>query len=647
MPIEIKKGILNVKDSNGNYIGLDVVAQETTDQQIASIQAAGAAQVSAVQQKGVETLESIPDDYTELSGEVADLNNAIDAIEVLPGSTKLSGSDISAATGDVTYSVDSATGALTITNGSTGEYANVRTASNFVQKYLTIGNTYRVYIDAEVASGTPELHIAVRGVNGDTSGIAKRANLTNTMQGVLDFTVDEYMRDIAIFVAYGSSTRNSSVIIKTLTLVRYDVSGADIIARSDIKKLSSVLVDSIIDGNDFEPTQTGITFTVNSETGDITVTNTSSGNYANIATKDATFTQKLTIGATYRLHAKAEILSGFPNMRIAIRGTAGGEQSVATYVPLTAEKNEGFVDFVATKYMKRVTIFMANGSSTRNSSARFSEVWLKKIKDPEPYIVPPFFSTNKPLFRAHNGDEINAPSATMPAFKLACERGYKMIQIARVRQSADGTWYVMHNATIDDTTNGTGSIASLTDEYLATVHIDTGNNVDQYTDDELRIPKLADVLALCRRYGVYPSIRFGSLPSTANTDANLAVWNSLFAETAKYNPMLCMFSGEMSEIRTLKALQPNYYGEIYDSAGTHIDSYLSECISKGYKGICIMSQYSYFTAAQISDIHEAGYQVAVYPGTTWTDDQVIAAVDAGIDIYQDTGTRPDVPIQES
>lgn len=38
MPIEIKKGILNVKDSNGNYIGLDVVAQETTDAAITRIE---------------------------------------------------------------------------------------------------------------------------------------------------------------------------------------------------------------------------------------------------------------------------------------------------------------------------------------------------------------------------------------------------------------------------------------------------------------------------------------------------------------------------------------------------------------------------------------------------------------------------------
>ena len=88
MPITIKTGAMKYKKPNGEYDGFNAIAQESTDQQIASIQTAGAAQVnavqttgaaqvSAVQQKGAETLDSIPDDYTELAGDVSSLKSAI------------------------------------------------------------------------------------------------------------------------------------------------------------------------------------------------------------------------------------------------------------------------------------------------------------------------------------------------------------------------------------------------------------------------------------------------------------------------------------------------------------------------------------------------------------------------------------------
>lgn len=121
MPITIKTGAMKYKKPNGEYDGFNAIAQESTDQQIASIQTAGAAQVnavqttgaaqvSAVQQKGAETLDSIPDDYTELAGDVSSLKSAIDPLRINiadPTSTPLniypSGTQWSAA--DFVYSL--------------------------------------------------------------------------------------------------------------------------------------------------------------------------------------------------------------------------------------------------------------------------------------------------------------------------------------------------------------------------------------------------------------------------------------------------------------------------------------------------------------------------------------------------------------
>ena len=67
MPITIKSTELKYKNpSTGNYQGIDAVAETTTSQQCALIEA-----------KGVETRASIPSDYTTLSDTVDNLNSAI------------------------------------------------------------------------------------------------------------------------------------------------------------------------------------------------------------------------------------------------------------------------------------------------------------------------------------------------------------------------------------------------------------------------------------------------------------------------------------------------------------------------------------------------------------------------------------------
>ena len=81
MSVTLKSNILNYKNGD-EYVGLDVISDKTTEERVAEINSAGAAQVSAVQAKGAETLDSIPDDYTSLQGEVDDLKSAIASVIV-------------------------------------------------------------------------------------------------------------------------------------------------------------------------------------------------------------------------------------------------------------------------------------------------------------------------------------------------------------------------------------------------------------------------------------------------------------------------------------------------------------------------------------------------------------------------------------
>lgn len=77
MSVTIKTGAMKYKNGGGEYVSFNAVASESTATQITAINAAGANQISAIQTKGAETLDTIPDDYTELQNDVNNLKSAL------------------------------------------------------------------------------------------------------------------------------------------------------------------------------------------------------------------------------------------------------------------------------------------------------------------------------------------------------------------------------------------------------------------------------------------------------------------------------------------------------------------------------------------------------------------------------------------
>ncbi len=86
---------------------------------------------------------------------------------------------------------------------------------------------------------------------------------------------------------------------------------------------------------------------------------------------------------------------------------------------------------------------------------------------------------------AHRGASIEFPENTLAAFRRALELGVEGIELD-VHLSADGVPMVIHDATVDRTTNGTGAVADLTQAELQA--LDAGNGE--------RIPTLAEVFDL-------------------------------------------------------------------------------------------------------------------------------------------------------
>jgi len=79
---------------------------------------------------------------------------------------------------------------------------------------------------------------------------------------------------------------------------------------------------------------------------------------------------------------------------------------------------------------------------------------------------------NYPRFVAHRGGGRLAPENTLAAMRLAASRGYCMVEYD-VKLSADGVAFLLHDDTLDRTTDGTGDAGSL--PYATLALLDAGN----------------------------------------------------------------------------------------------------------------------------------------------------------------------------
>jgi glycerophosphoryl diester phosphodiesterase len=71
----------------------------------------------------------------------------------------------------------------------------------------------------------------------------------------------------------------------------------------------------------------------------------------------------------------------------------------------------------------------------------------------------------RPILLAHRGDFAHAPENTLPAFSQAIQKGADGVELD-AKLTADGRVIVIHDATVDRTTDGSGRVSSLTLEAI-------------------------------------------------------------------------------------------------------------------------------------------------------------------------------------
>jgi glycerophosphoryl diester phosphodiesterase len=111
---------------------------------------------------------------------------------------------------------------------------------------------------------------------------------------------------------------------------------------------------------------------------------------------------------------------------------------------------------------------------------------------------------------AHRGANRVAPENTLAAYRAAIDLGVDFIEID-VQTTADGQLVLMHDSTVDRTTNGSGAVRSLTLSQIK--ELDAGSWFSAKFAGE-KAPTLEEAAALCRgKVGLYIDLKDASVPA--------------------------------------------------------------------------------------------------------------------------------------
>jgi glycerophosphoryl diester phosphodiesterase len=146
----------------------------------------------------------------------------------------------------------------------------------------------------------------------------------------------------------------------------------------------------------------------------------------------------------------------------------------------------------------------------------------------------------------HRGASAVAPENTYAAFEQAIRDGASYTE-TDIRATSDGVLVLVHDATLDRTTDGSGPVSAMTLEELR--RLDAGSWFGEAFHDE-RIPELPAFLAWIEARAPFGAAIEVKAPGVGGTVAALA-WASPARDR------LCIYAFDADEIRAAKAAAPD------------------------------------------------------------------------------------------
>jgi glycerophosphoryl diester phosphodiesterase len=144
-----------------------------------------------------------------------------------------------------------------------------------------------------------------------------------------------------------------------------------------------------------------------------------------------------------------------------------------------------------------------------------------------------------PRIIAHRGGGLLAPENTLAAIRLARNLGFTAVEFD-VKLTADGVPVLMHDDTLERTTDGSGTVSDMT--YQDIGKLDAGSWFGNEFNGE-PVPSFAAASALCRQAGIWANIEIKPSPGQEReTGEAVARMTKLLWTGARPLPLLSSFS---------------------------------------------------------------------------------------------------------
>ena len=208
-----------------------------------------------------------------------------------------------------------------------------------------------------------------------------------------------------------------------------------------------------------------------------------------------------------------------------------------------------------------------------------------------------------PRWVAHRGAGKLAPENTLGAFRLGAAHGYRMFE-CDAKLSADGVVFLMHDATLERTTNGHGTGGDL--PWQALSQLDAGSWHSRTFAGE-PLPTLQALARFCQANGFHLNIEIKPTPGTETvTGEAVARLAAELWQGAPVPPLLTSFKPEA--LAAARQAAPDL------PRGLLVDTLWEGWLEKAQELGCtaVVANQSLWNATNVAQVHGAGLRCLSY-----------------------------------
>nr|DAF13377.1 MAG TPA: Minor structural protein [Caudoviricetes sp.] len=261
----------------------------------------------------------------------------------------------------------------------------------------------------------------------------------------------------------------------------------------------------------------------------------------------------------------------------------------------------------------------AEAETGTSNSKVMTPIRTKQFYDQQAIERPKFLS-NATNFCAHRGNNAEFPENSVMALKSVTRHRFTEFDVDITK---DGKWVVMHDDTVDRTTNGTGRVDSLTLAQIRALRIDTGAGLGYLTDAEKIIPTMSEAIQYCKSAG---SVPFVEIKSNNYTDSHLQEFINVLKQAKILNGGCVVISFDKTILERLRNMSNEI--ELSWVMNSVTQTELSECIRLRMSAD-VAYNHATVTKDMVNAFHDNGLQLNVW---TAPDDSFESLKEKGVDV---------------